>query len=275
MVVGMVSFSGSSGSSGSSGGSFNDSYYGSVTLLPPRFLRGEKVPQADEGGVGPERGPRKPASMPRSGELNRIRADVISRWSGAAAVLLAMALPFSACRTTHPANEVPLAAGTPLTAVHAIRSLMRIRVTNGNRSFSFRAQMLVEPATEKIAMIVYTPIGTSALTLFAEGDHVTFLNHMNHTTWQGRAAEFSAATGLFGGTLPAAWALALVGYPASLGDLAVESDPPGVVPATRVILIRGNQKVEVTNLEVLATDAAPVAPAIPRNYRCCVAPEMR
>jgi len=179
--------------------------------------------------------------------------------------LLALIL-FTACATSRSAHEAPFVPGTPIAQVHAIRDLMRIRATHGERTQSFRAQLLVEPATRRIELTAYTPLGTSAMTLFADGDRVTFLNHIDQTQWQGSARDVA----FFGGIEPATWALAILGYPADTGGLMVMSRDA----AGHVTIVRGGDTVEITQTELMSTDASPRAPAIPREYRCCVAPAL-
>jgi hypothetical protein len=174
-------------------------------------------------------------------------------------------LLFVACRSTVPsANEAPLRSGQALDSVHAIRSLMRVRATNGDRTDSFKAQLLVEPATKRVELTAYTPVGTSAMTIFADGDRVTFLNHVDRTAWEGSAQSLD----FFGGEAPAAWALAVLGYPSSGTSVAYD-------PATKhATIARGSGKVDITTLETYSSDASPRAPSIPRDYQCCIAPKL-
>jgi hypothetical protein len=165
-------------------------------------------------------------------------------------------LLFAACSSTRTLHEAPFVPGTPLDQVHSVRELMRVRATHGDRSQSFKAQLLLEPATKRVQLTAYTPLGTSAMTLFADGDRVTFLNHIDQTQWEGSAREVA----LFGGIEPAAWAVTIVTTP---------PDANG-----RVIIARGGDTLEITPLEMVSTDAAPRAPSIPREYRCCVAPAL-
>jgi hypothetical protein len=147
-------------------------------------------------------------------------------------------------------HEAPFVAGTPLDQVRAVRELMRVRATHGERTQSFKAQLLVEPATKKVELTAYTPLGTSAMTLFADGDRVTFLNHIDQTRWEGSAGEVA----FFGGIEPAEWATRIVNG--------------------QTTITRGADSLEITPLQVVSTDASPRAPSIPREYRCCVAPAL-
>ena len=86
------------------------------------------------------------------------------RWSFVVLCCCALA----ACRTTKPAGvETPI---TSLDAGATERSLMRVKATTGDRSQSFRAQLLASP--KAMLLTAYTPIGTSAVRLYAAGDRV-------------------------------------------------------------------------------------------------------
>src|SRR5204862_6458141 len=91
-----------------------------------------------------------------------------------------------ACASDRSPNEKPFGSGTPVNQVHTIRQLMRVKTIHNERIDSFRAQLLVEPSTNRVKWIAYTPVGTSAMTLFADGERGVFLNHLDQTAWQGR-----------------------------------------------------------------------------------------
>ena len=169
----------------------------------------------------------------------------------------------AACRSAS-VNEAPLAPGQAIDTIRTIRALVRVRATNGAQTQSFRAQLLVEPATQRVQLTAYTPVGTTAMTLFADGDRVTFLDHINRTAWQGSAQSLD----FFGGAPPASWALAILGYPRN--DVAVTYDA-----ATRhATIARGAESVDIMVAEAYNSDASISAPAIPRDYQCCVAPKL-
>ncbi|HEX3580384.1 MAG TPA: DUF3261 domain-containing protein [Thermoanaerobaculia bacterium] len=134
--------------------------------------------------------------------------------------------------------------------MHAVRELMRVRATHGERTQSFKAQLLVEPKTNRVELTAYTPLGTSAMTLYADGDRVTFLNHIDQTQWSGRASEVA----IFGGVEPAEWATKIVNG--------------------QNTITRGVDSVEITPLQIVSTDVSPQPPSIPREYRCCVKPAL-
>jgi len=166
------------------------------------------------------------------------------------AVNLLLAFLLLGCASTRSVGEAPFVAGTPLDQVHAVRELMRVRATHGERTESFKAQLLVEPKANRVELTAYTPLGTSAMTLYAEGDQVTFLNHIAQTQWSGKASDVA----IFGGVAPAEWATKIVN-----GQTTIK---------------RGADTVEITPLQIVSTDASPRPPSIPREYRCCVAPAL-
>ena len=99
------------------------------------------------------------------------------------AAAVVAALLFS-CRTGRPDGVavVPLTATTAEDAMeqlrgrrasfNGLRSLMRVRATTNGKTQSFRAQLAVHDA-QRMELIAYTPVGTTALTLKADGDRVT------------------------------------------------------------------------------------------------------
>ena len=53
-----------------------------------------------------------------------------------------------------------------------MRSLMRVRATTNGKTQSFRAQLAVHDA-RRMELIAYTPVGTTALKMKADGDRIT------------------------------------------------------------------------------------------------------
>jgi hypothetical protein len=173
--------------------------------------------------------------------------EVAGRRSQVAGLVL---LLFAGCRTGGPsANETPFEFGQ--TPARSVRALVRVRASRGEQTQSFRAQLLIDPRTDTVELNGYTPIGTSAMTLFAAGDQVVVLNHVDRTAWEGSAASLD----FFGGATPSAWALAAITEPSTT-------------------ITRGDGRVEITRLEAYNTDAVPRKPVIPRDYQCCVAPKL-
>jgi hypothetical protein len=220
-----------------------------------------------------------------------------------ALAVLALAAVVTGCRTARPAGEeTPLTALTSTSAGDAERqlaarraqltterSLLRIRATNGERSQTFRAQLQVDNSG-RMLLTAYTPFGTSAVRLFAAGDEVTFVNDFEGTWWRGSVAEFARSFGFFGATSPSTMALLMAGLPAGgnalkydyaaaglararIGDVVVTFDPPSY-PPRHIIVARAEQSLDIETLESVMTTAPIAPPAIPSDYRCCVAPRM-
>jgi hypothetical protein len=191
---------------------------------------------------------------------------------------LALALCAGACRTGRPAGTSiePLVVSTPEAAMQelrarrdargSLRSLMRVRVTANGRTQSFRAQLTVENG-ERMSLIAYTPVGTTALTLTADGTNVSVKNRLEDSEWEGSASELAKTFGFLGSSLtPAEVAQLILGLPprddlvydvtatglrsASSGDLQVTFEPPAF-PAKGVIVVRGEDRVEIEHLEVV------------------------
>jgi len=187
------------------------------------------------------------------------------RWSLAVALVAAA---FVSCRTARPAGA-PLAPLTATTADEAmqqlrarretaggIHSLMKVRATTNGKTQSFRAQLTIHDA-RRMELIAYTPVGTTALTLKADGDRVTTDPQVPPESFQ-----FLHAAGL----TPAEVAMLLIGIPprddlqydtaptglrhAAIGDLDVTFDPPAF-PAQHVVVTRGADRVEIEHLEVV------------------------
>jgi outer membrane biogenesis lipoprotein LolB len=193
----------------------------------------------------------------------------------------------AACATTRPALESSIA---PLTAANAADALQQLNARRaalpGARSFmrvragkqSFKAQLRVQG--ERMQLTVYTPLNTTAATLYADGDRVTFLNNVDRTQWQGSASELAGSLGLFA-SKPSDLALLLLGLPASsgtydatpaglahatIGSINATFDPPSL-PAKHIAVEHGAQHLEFQQLEVIATDEPLTAPKIPRDYQ--------
>lgn len=185
----------------------------------------------------------------------------------AATLLLTIAL-FASCRTARPTGApiAPLTAATAEEAAQQLRaqrasfsgarSLMRVRATTNGNTQSFRAQLNVRDA-QRMELVAYTPVGTTALTLKANGNQVTTDPEVAPESF-----AFLRAAGL----TPAETAMLLLGLPprdelrvtyapgglatASVGELHVAFEPPSF-PAQRVIVTRGDDRVEIEHLEVV------------------------
>jgi hypothetical protein len=184
-----------------------------------------------------------------------------------AAALLAAAIV--SCKSTHPTGapvatmnaSTPEATAQQLHALrasfHGMKSLMHVRATTGGKTQSFRAQLAVHDA-RRMELIAYTPVGTTALTMTAEGDAIT-----TDPAVAPESFAFLRAAGL----TPAETGMLLLGIPprddvrvtygaggiasASAGEIAVTFDPPSF-PAKRVVITRGSDRIEIEHLEVVS-----------------------
>ncbi len=217
----------------------------------------------------------------------------------AALILCAIA---AGCQTARPAGEeTPLAPLTSTSADDAARqlaarraqmtserALLMIRATNEGRSLSLRAQLQIDNGG-RMLLTAYTPFGTNAIRLYAEGSEVTFVNDLEGTWWHGGVAEFGRSFGFFGSASPSSIGLLLMGLPAgnnfkyeyaatglkraNAGDVVVVYDPPSY-PPQHILVTHGAQSLDIQAQESATTTAAIVPPAIPSDYRCCFVPKM-
>jgi hypothetical protein len=199
------------------------------------------------------------------------------RLPAAGCVILMLA---AGCRTAHVhgAAIAPLPTatpdGSPIDALFAraevfpgARSIVRVRATRGQETRSFRGQLIVEDRN-RMELIAYTPVGTTATTIRAEGDRVTVVDSLKGTTTEGSATDMLRPYGFFtGGLTPAEMGMLLLGYPprrdlvydatpeglsrAVVGDVTLTFTPPAL-PAQRVVLDHGTDHLEIDHLEVAA-----------------------
>ena len=185
-----------------------------------------------------------------------------------------LALLVVSCRSAHVTGPAvaPLQTAATLESLLArgesfagARSIARIRVTTEGEIRSFRAQLIVENR-QRMQLIAYTPVGTTAATITADGDHVTVVDALHGSTIEGSAERMLAPYGFFtGGLTPAEMGMLLLGYPprrdlvyetaaaglsrATAGDIVVTFDPPAF-PARHVVIDHGSDRVEIDHLEV-------------------------
>ncbi|HEV8660714.1 MAG TPA: DUF3261 domain-containing protein [Thermoanaerobaculia bacterium] len=182
-----------------------------------------------------------------------------------------------ACRTAHvsgpavaplPLTEAPLEAlFARADAFPGARSIMKVRATTGGETRSFRAQLIVENR-QHMELIAYTPVGTTAATIRAEGEQVTVTDSRTGSTTAGNASDLLRQYGFFiGGLTPAEMGILLLGYPprrdltyeatatglsrATVADVVVTFDPPSL-PAQHVVVLHGADRVDIDHLEVAA-----------------------
>jgi hypothetical protein len=194
-----------------------------------------------------------------------------------AAAILAAA--FISCRSMVPGTPMaPLRAATADEAMAQLRSraeafsgarsLMRVRAVTSGRTQSFKAQLVV-PDRNSMQLIGYTPLGTTAVTITAEGDQIRFVNHVEDSSWEGSPEELARSLSIYAASmLPAEMAMILLGLPAVEGvtyeatstglrsvvanDVTVTFDPPQF-PPKKVVVRRGSDVVEIEHLEIVAT----------------------
>ena len=174
----------------------------------------------------------------------------------------------AACRTGRPSGApvAPLTASSSEEAVaqlrerraqfSGMRSLMRVRATTQGKTQSFRAQLVVHDP-RRMELIAYTPVGTTALKMKADGDRITTDPEVAPASF-----DFLRSAGL----TPAETAMLLLGLPprddmqvevepqglasASAGGISVVYDPPAF-PARSVVVTRGGDRIEITHEEVV------------------------
>ncbi|HUP59679.1 MAG TPA: DUF3261 domain-containing protein [Thermoanaerobaculia bacterium] len=184
------------------------------------------------------------------------------------ALALLAVLALASCRTGRPSGVAvePLSAATREEAVQQLRarresfrgmrSLMRVRATTNGKTQSFRAQLVVHDA-RRMELIAYTPVGTTAMTMKADGDRITTDPAVPPASFNFlRDAELA----------PAEVAMLILGVPprddlsyvyesaglqrAVIGDIEIAFDPPAF-PAKHVVVTRGADRVEIEHLEVM------------------------
>lgn len=186
----------------------------------------------------------------------------------AASCAIAALLLLTACRTTRPQGVAvaPLTASTTEEAraqlrelredFRGMRSLMRVRATTKGKTQSFRAQLAVHDS-RRMELVAYTPVGTTALTMKADGHRITTDPEVAPESF-----DFLRATGL----TPAETGMLLLGLPpredaeveiavkglvmARAGEITVLFEPPSF-PARRIVITRGDDRVEIEHLEVV------------------------
>lgn len=185
-----------------------------------------------------------------------------------AAVAVAL-LVLAACRSGRPAGApvVPLTAASAEEAAaqlrerrasfRGMRSLMRVRAVTGGRTQSFRAQLIVHDG-QRMELIAYTPVGTAALTMKADGHRVT-----TDPAVPPESFAFLRSAGI----TPAETAMLILGLPpgeglsmtmapggiaqATAGGITATFEPPSF-PARNVVVVRDGDRVEIEHLEVVS-----------------------
>lgn len=183
-------------------------------------------------------------------------------------LLIALLLSLTACRSTRPSGSpvTPLTARTVEEATAQLRerragfrgmkSLMQVRATSNGKTQSFRGQLIVHD-DQRMELIAYTPVGTTALRMKANGfaidsdpavppESFAFLQNAGITP---------AETGMLILGIPprddVAVSFAATGIArATAGGITADFDPPSF-PARRVVVTRGADRIEIEHLEVV------------------------
>jgi hypothetical protein len=138
-----------------------------------------------------------------------------------------------------------------------MRSLMHVRATIDGKTQSFRAQLIVHDAA-RMELIAYTPLGTTALTLKANGDRIE-----SDPPVAPRAFAFLRGSGY----TPAEMGMLILGLPPNDDDrfdvtasglasagageaLTLKFDPPSF-PAKHVIITADDDRIEIEHVEVV------------------------
>lgn len=146
--------------------------------------------------------------------------------------------------------------------------MMRVRAITPERTQSFRAQLIIHDR-QRMELVIYTPIGTTAATIRATGDQIEFDSRVDASSWRGTAEEVARSFGFYGADLdPAETAMLLIGLPPrpdlpyemtaagiaglTINDISVRFDPPAF-PARRAAISRGANRLEVEHMEVVAS----------------------
>jgi len=196
-----------------------------------------------------------------------------------------LVLLIAACSTGRPTGA-PVAPLTATTADEAsqqlqarragfrgMKSLMKIRSTSQGKTQSFRAQVAVHD-TRRMDVIVYSPVGTTVMTMHIEGDLVKVKNLVENKEWEGGARDlpepFRFLAASYG---PADIGMLIFGIPLPGGDrpnygIQSEITPAGLrsaqigmvtfvfsppaFPAKSVVVTAGNDRVEIEHLEVVS-----------------------
>lgn len=185
------------------------------------------------------------------------------------AAFFAALIFLTACRSARPSGSpvTPLTATTVEEAIaqlgerranfRGMKSLMQVRATTSGKTQSFRAQLIVHDA-QRMELIAYTPVGTTALKMKATGmdidsdpavppESFAFLQNAGITP---------AETGMLILGIPPRDGMDVTFAPSGLarataGGISADFDPPAF-PPRRVVITRGADRIEIEHLEVVS-----------------------
>lgn len=160
---------------------------------------------------------------------------------------VAIALPVVAllamvrCRTARPGDATPVPpviASTTSSAwqqllerrrdFEGVRSYLRLRVIAGGRTLSFKTLLAIDRAGHT-RLTAFTPIGTTAFSLYDDGSRILVINHLARTWWSGSADELARLdTVPLTSVRPSDLGFLLIGLPPTLPQ--AELAPPPRMP---------------------------------------------
>jgi hypothetical protein len=235
--------------------------------------------------------------------------------AGAAALLILLA---GATRCASWRQEVrplpPLAAASAAEAWDELLRIRResprlasyasIRVESAGSKQSFRATIATDERG-RLRVDAFTPVGTAAFTLYADGDETTMIDHVNRSWWKGPFATAARSLGLPGSLDAHSLAMIAFGLPASAkpeserGEWIVQDgvsyrvEAKGIAEVTgegwtakfdapsfpagavTISTVDGGRAMSVRHLEPGAASRAVEVPKVDPSYRCCVEPAER
>jgi len=235
--------------------------------------------------------------------------------AGATALLLFL---FGAAGCASSRQEVtplpPLRAAGPSEAWDELLRLRResprlasyasIRVEAGGSKQSFRATIATDERG-RLRVDAFTPMGTAAFTLFADGVETTMIDHVSRSWWKGPFSTAARSLGLPEALDAHSLAMIAFGLPASAepetergerivqagvayrveaqglaeaageGWTATFADPSFPAGSVTISTSDGARAITVRHLEPGAASRAVDAPKIDPSYRCCVEPAAR
>jgi hypothetical protein len=151
------------------------------------------------------------------------------------------ALLIIACATPRPPDARPVAAVVATDAsaeweqlvqkrreFTGAQSYVRMRVVARGRTDSFKAQLAVD-AVGHALITGYTPLGTTAFSLYDDGESVLFLDHINRAWWRGAPEQLQQIMETpVSAIRPVDLAFLMIGLPASVPS--GQSQSPEALP---------------------------------------------
>ncbi|HWW60666.1 MAG TPA: DUF3261 domain-containing protein [Thermoanaerobaculia bacterium] len=169
-----------------------------------------------------------------------------------------------ACRTSAPTGApiAPLTATSSAEAIEQLRArrasfagaqaLMRVRATVNGKTQSFRAKLSL-PDARRMELVAFTPVGTTAAKITADGDQINVDNKEDFGFFTTSLIPAEMAMLILG--LPPRDGLDVDVTPAGLRSARVDNvsiafDPPAF-PAKHALVTRGDDRIDIELLEVV------------------------